>query len=319
MILYGKPVIEAKKPVLKEFFVNSNSYIAILFFGDNEGSKVYVRNKVKFGEEIGCGVKVIDDVAMLQCYNAAMSWDVRDPYIVKQMICDLNLDESCLWILIQLPLPDDLKPFQQELCDMIDPKKDIDCMTSSMLGAIAAWRTDVVYPAAVGASIEMLKYYGLHNLKWKQVSILGQSNLIGKPMALYCINQGAQVHSFGVDWDKEIMREICRKSDYIISATGVVGLIDESFISPWFGLGALSLDAKLGNVDAVNLQFSAYGSQQVIIDIGYGFTPEGKAAGDVKFDEVKDLAVAVSPVPGGVGPMCVCQLFENARQLVAGY
>jgi methylenetetrahydrofolate dehydrogenase (NADP+)/methenyltetrahydrofolate cyclohydrolase len=101
----------------------------------------------------------------------------------------LNGDSSCFGILIQLPLPERLRPYQQILSDMIEVKKDIDCMTSEMIGKISVARSDVVYPAAVSATIELLSFNKLNNLKGKQVSIIGQSNLIGKPLALYCINQ----------------------------------------------------------------------------------------------------------------------------------
>lgn len=121
------------------------------------------------------------------------------------------------------------------------------------------------------------------------MSILGQSNLVGKPFAMYCINQGAQVHSFGIDGDPQVVKEFCKKSDYIISATGVIGLITKEYIRE--------------------------DQSQIIIDIGYGLR-DGKAMGDAVFDEVCDIVHAITPVPGGVGPLCVCQLFENAALLL---
>lgn len=287
MILYGKPVIESKKKWLQDFFSSKKwCYIAILFFGGDEWSRVYVRNKVRFGNEVHCEVKIF--------------WQEKD-YIyseIVELINILNADTLCLGILIQLPLPEWLRPYQQILCDMIDVKKDIDCMTSEMIGKISVARTDVVYPAAVSATIELLLFNKLDNLKGKQVSIIGQSNLIGKPLALYCINQWAQVHSFGIDWDVKIMKAICKRSDYIISATGVVGLVDEGFIN-------------CGRPKRSSLQ----SGWQIVIDIWYGFTKEGKATGDVKFEEVKDLVDAITPVPWGIGPMCVCELFGNVMKL----
>lgn len=283
MILYGKPVIESKKQGLKDFFTHQKWwYIAILFFGENEWSRVYVRNKIKFGEDIGC--KVI------------LFWQDKEYTYseIVELITMLNGDSSCFGILIQLPLPERLRPYQQILSDMIEVKKDIDCMTSEMIGKISVARSDVVYPAAVSATIELLSFNKLNNLKGKQVSIIGQSNLIGKPLALYCINQWAQVHSFGIDGDLKMMKDICKKSDYIISATGVVGLVDKGF---------LRRDALVAR------------PQQIVIDIWYGFTKEGKATGDVKFEEVKDLVAGITPVPWGIGPMCVCELFGNAMKL----
>lgn len=284
MILYSKPLIEEKTQALKDFFSKQKSpYIAILFFGDNPGSKVYIRNKIKFGKEVGCEVKVFTDEDFTPVEWTELIQDI------KNTIFTLNDDKSCLGIIIQLPLPKYLQPFQQELCDLISASKDIDCMTSMMVGKISVGRKDVVYPAAVSATISLLHFYNLNTLKGKQVSIIGQSNLIGKPMALYCINQGAQVHSFGIDGNHEIMKKICKGSDYIISSTGVLNLIDEDCIS------------ESGN--------------QVIIDVGYAFDTDGKAAGDANFLEIKDSVKAISPVPGGVGPLCVYQLFENTVTL----
>ena len=98
------------------------------------------------------------------------------------------------------------------------------------------------------------------------------------------------------------MKDICKKSDYIISATGVVGLVNKGFIKP-LGLSATPLIREDKAV------------KQIVIDIGYGFTKEGKATGDVKFDEVEPLVDAITPVPGGIGPMCVCELFGNVMKL----
>lgn len=276
MILYGKPVVESRKNQIIDFFSDKNGvYIAILFFGNNEWSRVYVRNKQKFGESVGCEVRIFGQEKEY-VYNE-----------IVHFIHELNNDDRCLGILIQLPLPEWLQPYQQVLCDEIDSTKDIDAMTTQMMGKIATGKGGTVYPAAVAATIELLKYYEIDNLRGKQVSILWQSNLIGKPMALYCIYQWAQVHSFGVDGDPKIMREVCKKSDYIISGTGVVGLVDKGFLSEW----------------------------QIVIDIGYGFTKEGKATGDVKFDDVEQLVDGITPVPGGIWPLCVCELFGNVMKL----
>lgn len=286
MILYGKPVVESRKNQIIDFFSNKNGvYIAILFFWNNEWSRVYVRNKQKFGESVGCEVRVFGQEKEY-AYNE-----------IVHVIHELNNDDRCLGTLIQLPLPEWLQPYQQVLCDEIDSTKDIDAMTTQMMGKIATGKGGVVYPAAVAATIELLKYYEIDNLRGKQVSILGQSNLIGKPMALYCIHQWAQVHSFGVDGNPKIMKEVCKKSDYIISATGVVGLVDKSFIKP------------------TNLSAEDKVARQIVIDIGYGFTKEGKATGDVKFDDIEQLVGGITPVPGGIWPLCVCELFGNVMKL----
>jgi methylenetetrahydrofolate dehydrogenase (NADP+)/methenyltetrahydrofolate cyclohydrolase len=284
MILYSRPIIEEKTYDLKDFFITQKSaYITILLFGDDKGSMIYVKNKIKYGGEIWCNVRVIKD----EDFKSLKGKDLVNS--IKEKISQLNDDKNCLGIIIQLPLPKHLQDHQQELCDTIAIEKDIDCMTSAMVGKISVGRKDIVYPAAVAATISLLYYYKLTIQKGKQVSIIGQSNLIGKPMALYAINQWAQVHSFWIDWDTEIMKKICQESDYIISSTGVLNLIDQECISA--------------------------NGKQVVIDIGYAFDEKGKAAGDANFYEIKDSVHALSPVPGGIGPLCVYQLFENIVKL----
>lgn len=277
MILYSKELIDKKKKQLKHTFMDSEGrYLAILYFGTDPVISVYVRNKLRFGQEIGLEVKLFGQE---EYYTLEAAYTRID---------DLNNDPRCIGIILQLPLPSYLKQHQQWLCNAIVPSKDVDAMTSTMLGFIATDHADAVYPAAVGASIQLLQEYRLDNLRGKQVSILGQSNLVGKPFALHCINQGAQVHSFGVDGNPEIAKEFCKKSDYIISATGVIGLITKEYVRD--------------------------DQSQIIVDIGYGLK-DGKAMGDVVFDEVQDMVHAITPVPGGIGPLCVCQLFENAAFL----
>lgn len=297
MILYSKPLIEARKTTLTSFFSDKQDcYIAILFFGVNPVIETYVKNKVRFGGEIGCEVRIFGQ----RSTKDTTIWDY-DPAAVKALIWDLNEDNHCMGIIIQLPLPDELRPYQQEFCDMIDTQKDIDCMGSAMLGRITCGSkyNDCVYPAAVGATAELLSYYNLDNLQGKQISIIGQSNLVGKPMALYCMKEWASVYSFNEHSDQEAMRRVCTSSDYIISASGVVGLVNDRFI--------------------YNAGSNPESNRQVLIDIWYGFDAEGKAAGDMKFDELKDIVYAISPVPWWVGALCVCQLFENVRTLQGGY
>jgi methylenetetrahydrofolate dehydrogenase (NADP+)/methenyltetrahydrofolate cyclohydrolase len=146
MILYAKPVIETKKWELKEFFSSyQDSYVAILFFGNDLWSEIYVRNKTRFGVEIGC---------KLVTFGQDKEYSYED---IIWLLKRLNIDDKCIGILIQLPLPEYLKEYQQEFCDLIDYGKDIDCMSSTMIGKICCGYEDAVLPAAVGATVSILK------------------------------------------------------------------------------------------------------------------------------------------------------------------
>ncbi len=275
IVLYSKDIIAQKKLFLQEHFATQqykSKYLAILYFGHDPVISVYVRNKIKFGYDVGLEARL---------FGQEKYYTLEDAY---ECIESLNKDKHCVGIIIQLPLPSYLQDYQQSLCNAIAIGKDVDAMTSAMMGKIAMGSPDAIYPAAVWASIQLLDFYNLNAIRGKQISIIGQSNLVGKPFALYCINQWAQVHSFGVDGDPEVMKEVCRNSDYIISATGVIELVTKEYVRN--------------------------DKTQIIIDIGYGIK-DGKAFGDVAFEQVQNLVHAITPVPGGIWPMCVCQLFEN--------
>ena len=127
-------------------------------------------------------------------------------------------------------------------------------------------------------------------MKGKIVSIIGQSNIVGKPLILECIKRGATVASFTATNSLEEIKTMTQQSDYIISCTGKIHLVDASFLRN--------------------------DGSQIVVDVGYGHI-DGKPAGDVNIDAVKDIVSAYTPVPGGVGPLTVACLFSNVFVLQA--
>ncbi len=116
----------------------------------------------------------------------------------------------------------------------------------------------------------LLDYYDHGDLIGKRVVVLGQSNLLGKPLAIACINRGATVITANSDSDRERVREQCQQADIICSCTGVIHLIDDTYIRP--------------------------DQSQIIIDAGFGYL-DGKPVGDVNFEKVSSLVQAITPIP----------------------
>ncbi|MDR2540731.1 MAG: hypothetical protein LBD11_02885 [Candidatus Peribacteria bacterium] len=121
--------------------------------------------------------------------------------------------------------------------------------------------------------MDLRDYYHLGSMKGLKIAVIGQSNLSGKPLAIECLMRGAEVRTFTDQDSPESIQAWTKKADVVISCTGVIHLITEKFINP--------------------------NGEQIIIDVGYGFL-EGKATGDVKFEEVEPLVKHSTPVPGGI-------------------
>lgn len=193
-----------------------------------------------------------------------------------------NDDGSIQGIIIQLPLPEGIS--RDAVIDAIDPNKDADGLTAFNIKKWLEGRDDAVVPATARGIREMLEHYDI-DLKGKRVAVIGRSMLVGKPIAAMCLNENATIticHSKTADLSLET-----KAADIIIVAAGKPGLIGKDHV-------------KAG---------------QVVVDVGISRTADGKLAGDVHFTEVEPIVAAISPVPGGVGPMTVFALFENLIDL----
>lgn len=281
MILRGKELSKTIQENLKEKAkkLPEWSYMAILFFWNNFSSATYVRHKQKYGETIGVPVKIISEEQFSPLVKEKESLANR----VFDLINQLNHDQLCIGIIIQLPLPEELKPYQNQLLSSISPEKDIDGLGGVNTGLSSTGLIDFI-PATPRAVITLLEYYNLDNLKGKKVAIIGQSNIVGKPLIMECIKKWAIVSSFNINYTPEEIKEFTQKSDYVISCTGQVHLVDDSRINQ--------------NKD------------QIIIDVGYGHI-DGKPVGDVNIESIADKVTAYTPVPGWIGPLTVACLFDN--------
>ena len=194
-----------------------------------------------------------------------------------ELIGILNADDTVNGILVQLPLPAHID--ENKVIRTISYKKDVDGFHPQSVGALSIGQPGFVSCTPAGI-IELLKRSGIE-IDGKECVIIGRSNIVGKPMALLLLRENGTVtvcHSHTKN-----MKEITKRADILVVAIGKAKMIDESYIKE----GA------------------------VIIDVGMDRDENGKLCGDVDFESVKDKVSAITPVPGGVGPMTITMLMKN--------
>ncbi len=278
-ILIGAPVKEKIKEALIERVkkLSWEPCLAVVQVGDREDSNIYIKNKIKFGEEVG--VKVI-----LHKFDD----DTTEEALIKE-IEKLNADKSVNGIIVQLPLPENIN--REKILNSLAKEKDADGLVSKV-SRTTLWDrsssrvvldTFDTIPATARAVMALLDYYGIP-IQGKKAAVIGQGILAGQPIADELENRGAEV--FRCDINTKNIPEIARKCDILVSAVGKAGLITPEFVN----------------------------SGQTVIDVGISKV-NGKIAGDVASNEVEPLVEALSLVPGGVGPLTVACLFENLLDL----
>ena len=195
---------------------------------------------------------------------------------------ELNSDENVNAILVQMPLPKHINPLK--IIETISPQKDVDCFHPYNVGNISIGKKSYVYPCTPKGIIRLLEYYDIKT-EGKHAVVIGRSNIVGRPLSQMLINENATVticHS-----KTKNLSEITKTADILISAVGKPNLVTENMV-------------KDGTI---------------IIDVGMNRLENGKLCGDVDFENVKDKASYITPVPGGVGPMTICSLMVNTYDL----
>jgi len=190
---------------------------------------------------------------------------------------ELNQDPAVHGILVQLPLPDTLST--KTLLDVIDPDKDVDGLHPLNIGRLHAGRPGLVPCTPLGI-MRLLEDYNV-DLKGKHAVVLGRSAIVGRPISWLLLRAHATVTTCHRHTPETI--EHARQADVLIVAVGRPGLVTSAWVKP----GA------------------------VVIDVGINRLPSGRVVGDVDFASVEPVASAISPVPGGVGPMTVAMLLQN--------
>jgi methylenetetrahydrofolate dehydrogenase (NADP+)/methenyltetrahydrofolate cyclohydrolase len=278
-------IIDGKK-LQKEILTKVKNGVASLPFvpvfcdilvGDNLVSAQYVRMKAKMAESLG-----------IKFQNASFPISISTEELIKE-IKILNKIQNMCGIIIQLPLPDSLN--QRAALDAIDPSLDVDCLGSVAGEEFYSGKKGLGFPTAL-ACIALLDSLNL-DLQGKKIAVIGQGELVGKPVTALLRFRGLKVQTADKYTDNNEKAKIIKEADVIISGTGRGKLIKGDMIK--------------NNV--------------VLIDAGTseaGNGPPGirtSIVGDIDLESVKNLASYVSPVPGGVGPVTVAMLLQNVLQV----
>lgn len=197
---------------------------------------------------------------------------------VEDTLLSLADDEQIHGILLQLPLPEQLDT--DRLLEMIPPEKDVDGLTIQSMGRLVKGEDGMVPCTPLGV-MRMIKEYNI-TTEGRTAVVIGRSYLVGIPQTLLLSKRGTDATVTLCHSRTEAIEDICRDADIIVAAAGINGLIGKSAVKP----GAAVFDVGITQVD-------------------------GKIVGDVIFDEVKEVAGAITPMPGGTGPMTVASLIEN--------
>ena len=278
--LLGKEVNEAlvaalqtRTAALKEKGVTPT--LGIIRLGENPSDLSYEKGATKRAEEVGVAVK-----------NYILPEDASKEDVLK-VIDEVNADASVHGVLMFRPLPKHLKNDQDEICNRLDPKKDVDSMTHMSNAGVFEGQDLGYAPCTPAACMEILDHYGI-DCKGKNAVVIGRSLVVGKPAAMMLMAKNATVticHTKTVN-----TAEICKNADIIVTAAGVLGSLTKDFVR----------------------------EDQIVIDVSMNWNPEkitskgkGGMSGDCVFDEVEPIVGAITPVPGGVGAVTTSVLMKH--------
>ncbi|KEG21074.1 bifunctional methylenetetrahydrofolate dehydrogenase/methenyltetrahydrofolate cyclohydrolase FolD [Bartonella bacilliformis] len=286
-IIDGKKLAEnviAKVKNETEKLKNSHNIqpgIAVIIVGDDPASQVYVASKNKKAEE--CGFFSMKHILPKEIKEAEL----------LQLIEILNFDPKIHGILVQLPLPAHINT--NRVTQAIAVEKDVDGFHYINIGKLATNAIeDAIIPCTPAGAMMMIEQQCGQDLSGLNAVIIGRSNIVGKPMAALLTAANATVtlaHSRTRDLD-----EICRRADILVAAVGRPQMIKKD----WVKKGALVIDVGINRISAP--------------EKGLGKTC---LVGDVNFEEVKEKTLAITPVPGGVGPMTIAMLMVNTLKAAA--
>ncbi len=280
--LLGKEVTDAlnaklidRAAALKEKGVTPT--LGILRIGENPSDLSYEKGATKRAELIGIEVK-----------KFVLPEDATKEAVLAE-IDQLNADPSIHGVLMFRPLPKHLKADTDEICNRLDPRKDVDCMTDLSNAGVFEGRADLGFaPCTPAACMEILDYYGI-DCKGKNAVVIGRSLVVGKPAAMMLMGKNATVtvcHTKTVN-----TAEICRSADILVSAAGVLNSLTKDFVRP----GQIVIDVS------INWDENKPNARGTL----------GAIAGDAVFAEVEPIVAAITPVPGGVGSVTTSVLMKH--------
>jgi methylenetetrahydrofolate dehydrogenase (NADP+) / methenyltetrahydrofolate cyclohydrolase len=263
--------------------------LAIIQIGDLAESNSYINQKKLFAEKIGA--KVLHKIHPEKISEEELIAEIQK----------LNKDKKFHGIIVQIPIPAGLD--KQKIIDAIDPAKDVDGLTAINVKRLCANDEQAIVPATVLGVISLLEHYEIP-MDGKKVTVVGRSMLVGKPLALAFLNENATVTV--CHRHTKNLKEQTRQADILVVAAGHVGLITKDHVKE----GQVVVDIGINFVDGSKAQ------EKISTLIQPTHKPEDeipkrRMVGDVDFEAVKNIVSAISPVPGGAGPMTVASLFHN--------
>ncbi|MEB2680888.1 bifunctional methylenetetrahydrofolate dehydrogenase/methenyltetrahydrofolate cyclohydrolase FolD [Chlamydia suis] len=277
MLLKGAPAANCILATIKDHIQSHLGApgLAVVLVGNNPASEIYVSMKVKRATDLGM---------VSRSYRKPSDATLSD---ILALIHQLNCDEDIHGILVQLPLPKHLDT--QAILSSISPDKDVDGLHPTNVGKLLLGETDGFVPCTPAGIVELLKYYEI-SLYGKHVVILGRSNIVGKPLAALLMQKHADTNASVtvLHSQSEHLSDITRTADILVSAIGVPLFVTREMISE----KTIVIDVGTSRIPAANPK-------------GYSL------AGDVDFNNVVPVCRAITPVPGGVGPMTVALLMRN--------
>ena len=246
--------------------------LAVILVGEDQASQVYVKNK---------GIQTKN--AGMNSYEHRLEENVSEKALLE-LIQELNQDSKVHGILCQLPLPKHLN--ESLVINAINPKKDVDGFHISNVGLLNTGQKAMVPCTPLGCLLLLREYAG--DLSGKSATVIGRSNIVGKPMFNLLLRESCTVTVVHSKTKK--LEDLCRSSDIIVAAVGRPNFVKSDWVKP----GAFVIDVGINRLTTEE----------------NGVT-KSKLVGDVDFESVKNMAKAITPVPGGVGPMTIACLLAN--------
>ena len=266
-IIDGKAVSQSVKERVRDEIAEKGLKIslAVIIVGNDQASRVYVNNKKKACEF--CGIT---------SYEYALPEETTEEQLLE-LVGTCNADKNINGILVQLPLPSQIK--EKTVIEHIDPNKDVDAFHAVNVGKIMIGEYSFL-PCTPAGIMELIHSTGTE-VSGKECVVIGRSNIVGKPMGMLLLHENGTVticHS-----KTKNLAEVCRRADILVAAVGKAGFVTADMVKE----GA------------------------VVIDVGMNRNADGKLCGDVDFENVAPKCGYITPVPGGVGPMTIAMLMEN--------
>jgi methylenetetrahydrofolate dehydrogenase (NADP+)/methenyltetrahydrofolate cyclohydrolase len=248
-------------------------HLAVVIVGDDPASQVYVAAKERACERLG-----------IQSTRVDLSSDCTFEE-VSARVSNLNSDPDVNGILVQSPLPDGMD--EVSITDLIDPAKDVDGFNAANLGRLVQGDVSGLLPCTPAGVMQMLEFAGI-KISGARAVVLGRSRIVGMPMALLLAQKGVDATVTIAHSRTQNLAEVCREADILIAAVGRAEMVRENWVKP----GAAVIDVGVNRIDDESRESGT------------------RLAGDVH-PEVAEVAGALSPVPGGVGPMTIAMLMSN--------